>query len=230
MVYSQLNNRREAISKGLRKNTPDDVTDDLLNIRINGSALTDEEISSLIRNLNMGLVSSLACNIGNSIYFFATNKDIQHEVRSDINRLPEALDEITRLNGALVQSKRLVKQSTQIGGVTLKSGETVNVNWCSANLDEDVFEQPNTFLWGRDHSKHLMYGAGNHVCMGIDLARMQLQIAIEELFKRTNDFDIDTNSKPLRLVFPAHGYTYLPVHFLPRCAPWIGKAGARSPE
>jgi len=211
LVFDQLNTRRKNISSGLRTNLPNDTTDDLLNVRVNGKPMPDEEIASLLRNLNMGLISSLACNIGNCIHFFAENKDIQSQVRDNLDLLPEALDEITRLHGCLVSSKRVAKFPVEIRGVSIKAGEQVHVNWCSANRDGDVFSEPKMFKWGRDHSKHIMYGAGPHECMGIQLARVQLQIAIEELFSKTIDFDLDNTIKPTKIVFPANGYMTLPV-------------------
>jgi len=212
LVYQQLNQRRDSIASGLRQDLPNDVTDDLINISIHGQPMTDEEIASLIRNLNMGLVSSLACNIGNCIHFFAKNQAIQEQTRANMALLPEALEEITRLHGCLVQSKRVAKHPVDIRGEHIEAGAHVHVNWCSANRDGDIFEEPDCFKWGRDHSKHMMYGAGKHVCMGIVLARTLLQITLEALFNKTSNFTLDPLLQPSKIVFPANGYMTLPIH------------------
>eukprot|EP00121_Abeoforma_whisleri_P011754 Awhi_evm2s10851 len=82
---------------------------------------------------------------------------------------------MTRLAGCLVMCKRTTKCPVEIGNVSIPAGEQVTVNWISANRDP---------AFGRDHAnKNMMYGAGPHECMGIPLARIQLQIAFEEVQK-----------------------------------------------
>lgn len=207
LIYTQLNARRAQNAQAI--NQTSDLTDDLLNIQINGKPMPDAEISSLIRNLNMGLVSSMACNITNCIHFLATHPDIQQQIRNELSLLDEALDEITRLHGSLVQSKRVATEDVEFNGIHIKKGQFVHVNWCSANRDGDVFDNPDQFQWGRDHSEHLMYGYGTHECMGIQLARIQLKIAMYELFKQTDSFTLSSLHTPEKLVFPANGYRAL---------------------
>eukprot|EP00122_Pirum_gemmata_P000220 Pgem_evm1s190 len=211
LVAEQLNKRRSRRAMGLHKNLPDDATDDLLNARVNGEPMTDEEIASLLRNLNMGLVSSLACNIGNSIDYLSEHQDLQEQVRSNMSLLPEALDEITRITGCLVMCKRTTACPVKLGGVDISAGEQVVVNWLSANRDPSVFEEPEKFKWGRDHSKNLMYGAGPHECMGIQLARRMLEIAFEELLNNTTQIVPDRNVIKTVLSYPANGFLHLPI-------------------
>eukprot|EP00121_Abeoforma_whisleri_P007945 Awhi_evm1s7272 len=212
LVYSQLNNRRSRIAMGLHKDLPTDTTDDLLNARVQGKSMTDEQIASLIRNLNMGLVSSLACNIGNSIHYLATNPDLQNQVRNNLSLLPDALDEMTRLTGSLVMCKRTTTCPVEIGNVSIPAGEQVTVNWISANRDPTVFDEPKKFKFGRDHAnKNMMYGAGPHEWMGIQLARIQLQIAFEELLKKTTNIGLNYNGLCQKLTYPANGFENLPI-------------------
>ncbi len=168
LVYSQLENtRKNAQSHVGGESVLGTLAYDLLQLRVKGKPIPDAEISSIIRNVNMGIVSSLAFNIGNCIQFLAEHGALQQKIRQDMTLLPEALDEITRIHGALVQSKRLVKKSITIRGVRFEPGEIVYVNWCAANRDPDVFSEPHMFKSGRDHTQHLMYGAGAHECTGI---------------------------------------------------------------
>eukprot|EP00121_Abeoforma_whisleri_P014476 Awhi_evm1s13347 len=214
LVYSQLNNRRSRIAMGLHKDLPTDTTDDLLNAKAQGKSMTDEQIASLIRNLNMGLVSSLACNIGNSVPYLATNPDLQNQVRNNLCLLPDALDEMTRLiiTGSLVMCKRTTTCPVEIGNPSIPAGEQVTVNWISANRDPTVFDEPKKFKFGRDHAnKNMMYGAGPHEWMGIQLARIQLQIAFEELLKKTTNIGLNYNGLCQKLTYPANGFENLPI-------------------
>jgi hypothetical protein len=206
LVYKELNKKRE-----IKASNCSDLTIDLINLKVDGNYIPDAELASLIRNLNMGLVSSMACNISNSINFFAMNQDIQNEVRNNLDLLDESLDEITRLHGSLVSSKRIATEDVIVtqSNTFVKKGEFVEINWCSANRDPDVFDNPKEFRWGRDHSLHLMYGKGIHECMGIQLARIQLKIIIKELLKKTQFFELDKSSTPEKLVFSANGYKKL---------------------
>ncbi len=110
-----------------------------------------------------------------------------------------------------MSSKRIATHDTTIGDILIKAGELVYVNWCSANRDPDVFSEPTTFKWGRDHTKHMMYGAGPHECMGIQLARVILKIAIEVFLEKVPDFTLDPQHPPIKIAFPANGYAILPI-------------------
>jgi cytochrome P450 len=78
---------------------------------------------------------------------------------------------------------------------TVKEGERVLVYWASANRDEDEFPDPDTFQLGRTPNRHLAFGAGPHRCAGSNLARMNLRIALEELLRRLDRFELQDGAR-----------------------------------
>jgi cytochrome P450 len=78
-----------------------------------------------------------------------------------------------------------------VAGRTIKPNEAIALAYASANRDESMFEDPDTFKLGRANiSQHLAFGRGAHMCAGVPLARQQLRIAIEELLKKTRYFEL----------------------------------------
>ena len=80
---------------------------------------------------------------------------------------------------------RHVTKDTELRGVKIPKGSTVWVMFASANRDEAVFPDPDTFDPTRDNAKdHLAFGKGHHFCIGAPLSRLEGKVALEELVKR----------------------------------------------
>ena len=121
-------------------------------------------------------------------HFLAGHRDIQVSIRQDRSRLPDAIEEILRLNAPLISNRRVTTRLVTVGGRQIEAGERITLIWASANRDEAVFENAAGFRQGRDQSESLLYGAGIHVCPGAALARMKLKVVMEELFDGVEDF------------------------------------------
>ena len=83
--------------------------------------------------------------------------------------------------------------------------------WISANRDERVFEDPELFRLDRDYSKNLLWGAGIHVCPGAPLAKLEMQVFMEELLSHTRDITIIPQKLPTLAAYPASGFATLPL-------------------
>jgi len=210
IVGEQLNLRRELLATG--QAVKEDISLTLVKARINGKGLSNEEIASAYRNLDMGIVSSLCAGIDNVIDFLIRNPEMQSRLREDPSLVMDAIDEITRIEGVMVQSKRRAKQDVHLGGVDVKKGDILSINYISANRDEKAFESPLEFRFGRDHQGvNLMWGRGKHYCLGAPtLARDMMHIAISTILGGTKHIAY-SNTKGERLVFPANGWISLPV-------------------
>ena len=87
-------------------------------------------------------------------------------------------------------------------------------NWVSANRDESVFADPDSFRLDRDPSKNLLYGAGIHICPGAPLARLEMRVFLEELLSRSSAIVAGSERKPTHAQYPASGFATLPVQIL----------------
>lgn len=188
-------------------NAPNDVITSLMRSDVNGRPLHEDEIVSILRNWTGGEVGTISASVGILVHYLADNPDLQTEVRNHPEKLPEAIEEILRLHGPLVTNRRKTKCPVHFGDTQVEAGEILSLFWVSANRDEQVFEDPDSFRWDRDHSQNLLYGAGIHWCPGAPLARMELRIVMEELLAQTTGLALLPDKPTPRAVYPASGFS-----------------------
>jgi len=97
-------------------------------------------------------------------------------------------------------------------GVSIKKGEAVLLSYVSANRDEDVFYEPNTFDVGRDPNKHLSFGYGVHFCLGASLARMEMNSFFSELLPRLESIELNGSPELVASTFVG-GVKHLPIRY-----------------
>lgn len=101
--------------------------------------------------------------------------------------IESAVDEIVRYVSPVLSFQRTVTESHSYGGVDLEPGDRIFMLYQSANRDEDVFDDPDVFDIGRSPNPHLGFGIGTHYCLGANLAKAEIRIAFQELFRRLPD-------------------------------------------
>lgn len=188
-----------------------DLTAALMNEKVWGRLLSNEEVASILRNWTVGEIGTISASVGILVHYLAEHSELQSQLRAQPDLLPPAIEEILRLHGPLVMNRRVTTQLVEIGGKKIEAGERVSVNWVSANRDEAAFEDAHTFRLDRDQSKNLLYGAGIHVCPGAPLARLELRVFMEELLARTDEITLAPGSAPTFAVYPASGFATLPL-------------------
>jgi cytochrome P450 len=191
--------------------TGDDVLSRLMQERVNGEPLTDEEIVSILRNWTVGELATIAAAVGILVHYLAVHLALQHQLRKQISLLPVAIDEILRIRAPLIASRRITTEPTEIGGQPMVAGDRLTLIWASANRDETVFGDPDEFRLDRDPATNLLYGAGIHVCPGAPLARMELRVILEELLKHSHTFTVTVGKELIMAVYPGSGFSSLPV-------------------
>jgi cytochrome P450 len=191
--------------------TNDDVVATLAQQRVWGRPLSNEEISSMLRIWTVGEIGTIAASVGILIKFLAQHSDWQTQWRQDPRQLPQAIEEILRIHGPLVTSRRVTTCPIEMGGRQIAAGERLTLNWVSANRDEAVFADPDSFRLDRDPSKNLLYGAGIHVCPGAPLARLEMRVFLEELLGHSTAIVLDPERDPIHAQYPASGFSTLPV-------------------
>ena len=98
-----------------------------------------------------------------------------------------AMDEIIRFVTPVLSFSRTITQDHEYKGKQLKEGQQVVLLYQSANRDDRVFDDPESFRIDRDPNPHIAFGVGPHFCLGANLARMELKIVFERLFARLRD-------------------------------------------
>lgn len=167
----------------------DDLIADLMNAEIDGSPLTDRHIRGSCFLLLVAGIDTTWSSISASLLHFATHPDDRRRLIAEPELFPTAVEELLRVY-APVTMARIVKQETTLGGRTLCPGERVLLPFPAANRDPDVFDDPNEFQIDRQHNRHLAFGVGIHRCLGSNLARMELKVAVAEWLSAFPEFSL----------------------------------------
>jgi cytochrome P450 family 142 subfamily A polypeptide 1 len=119
------------------------------------------------------------------------NPEARERLTGDPSLIPAAIEEMLRLISPVVSFARTATCDTELRGVPIKKGQKVLMIYGSANRDAEEFENPDEFDIDRN-PQHLAFGIGNHFCMGANLARMELRVALAELLRRIPDMSYAT--------------------------------------
>ena len=111
--------------------------------------------------------------------------------------------------------RRTAMCDATLSGTDIAAGDKVVFFHASANRDEEVFDDPDTFDVGRDPNPHIAFGGGGpHFCLGANLARMEIRVMFEHLLDRMPDIRQDGEAERLQSQF-INGVKHLPVAFTP---------------
>jgi cytochrome P450 len=189
-----------------------DVTSALLAARYDGAALPEEMIVGTIRQvLVVGIIAPTVV-IGSIAVHLTRHPDLQRQLRENPSQIGGALEEFLRLYTPYRGFARTAVRDVSIRGRTIPKDAPIALVYASANRDEEVFPDPETFVLDRPNIKDsLAFGRGPHMCVGAPLARLELRIALEELLHLSKDFKLAGAVVPTR--FPEIGALKVPLDF-----------------
>ena len=122
--------------------------------------------------------------LSGAISAFLDHPDQFERLRQDPSLSKSAVDEIVRWTTPVNYMKRQAVQDYELRGQNIKAGEELALFYCSANRDEDVFEDPFTFDIERSPNRHLGFGWAEHYCLGAHLAKASMKALTEEMVRR----------------------------------------------
>jgi cytochrome P450 len=164
-----------------------DVVDAVLAADIDGRPIDEIEAIGAVMLLVLGGLETTAGVLGMAMLRFCSDPSILASLKADPSLIPDAVEELLRLDGSFICIGRTARVDTSLGGRPVKAGEKVMIYWASANRDAGEFPSPDAFDLDRTSNRHIAFGAGPHRCAGSNLARMNLRIAFEELVQRLDD-------------------------------------------
>ncbi|HWC80182.1 MAG TPA: cytochrome P450 [Pseudonocardiaceae bacterium] len=129
--------------------------------------------------------------ISNAVRLFAEHPDQWDLIRADPGLVSHAINETLRLESPVQQFSRVVTEAHTLGGVRLAEGDRVLVLYGSANRDERKYPDPTRFDVTRKPTDHLAFGRGEHACVGMQLARLEMDAILRALARRVTRFDIE---------------------------------------
>jgi cytochrome P450 len=191
----------------LRRDSP---TNDLLTVlaqaRCDGERpLTDREICGFTDELLVAGNETTGSVISASLLHLASHPDVQQRLRNDRQLIPNFVEEMLRTATPLQLTLRYAVSDVTLGGVALPAGAKIFVGMACANRDEHRFDAPEDVDIERKNARaNITFGGGDHFCLGADLARLELRIAIQEWLARFSF--IRLNQPPDSIRYPA-GFT-----------------------
>lgn len=174
---------------------PESVLGRILAIQVNGEPLPPEQQIGVLSILVLGGLDTTRAAIGNICYRMALTEGLEDRLR-DPDWVRRDLDELLRLDPPVQQMCRIATKDTVLGGVEIKKGQRVMLRYDSANWDEDQFEDADKLVFGMPRPGHVSFGMGVHRCAGSNLARMQMEIAFEELLAQVKNIRLAPGAKP----------------------------------
>jgi len=199
------------------KNPRDDITTQIATAEVDGESLTPEEFGSFFVLLVVAGNETTRNAISHGMLALTDNPDQKKLWLEDFEGLaPTAVEEIIRWSTPVIHFRRTCATAdAEVGGQTIREGEKVALWYNSANRDEAVFDDPYAFDIRRDPNEHLGFGGGGpHFCLGAHLARREITVMFEELFRRLPDIEITSEPEYLRSNF-IHGIKRMRASFSP---------------
>ncbi|GAA1004967.1 cytochrome P450 [Streptomyces sp. F-3] len=160
------------------------LLDELIQQRLQEGELDREELTALAMILLIAGHETTANMISLGTYTLLLHPERLAELRADPSLLPAAVEELLRLLSIADGLLRQATEDIEVAGTTIRAGDGVIFSTSVINRDEDVYPDPDTLDWHRPARHHVAFGFGIHQCLGQNLARAELEIALRTLFER----------------------------------------------
>lgn len=169
--------------------TEGDLIDYLIRADIEGMPLEDDHIRGTIGLLLIAGIDTTWSAIGATIWHLAQHPEHRRRLRDEPDLMPFAIEEFLRFY-APVTMARMVARDHEFQGCPMKEDDWLLLPFPAANRDPDAFERAGEVVLDRKQNRHGAFGLGIHRCLGSNLARMELRVAIETFLEKIPDFEL----------------------------------------
>ena len=192
-----------------------DLMSALTTVEIEGERLSDMELELFFLLLTVAGNETTRNLMSGAMHAFFQNPDQWQRLLDDRSLLPSAVDEMLRFVTPVMNFRRTAMVDTELSGTKIAAGDKVVFFHASANRDQDIFTDSDSFDVGRDPNPHIAFGGGGpHFCLGTNLARMEIRVMFEHLLDRMPDIRQDGEVQRLQSQF-INGVKHIPVAFSP---------------
>jgi cytochrome P450 len=171
------------------ENPRDDLTSYLLNVELDGQKLPHEVVRGVTVLLLVAGIDTTWSAIGAALWHLAQHPEDRRRLVAEESLMPRAVEEFLRAY-APVTMARLVARDVTIGGAEMKEGDWVLLPFPAANRDPSKFDRADEVVIDREVNRHAAFGLGIHRCIGSNLARMEIHVAVEEWLRRFPEFSL----------------------------------------
>jgi cholest-4-en-3-one 26-monooxygenase len=191
-----------------------DIVSVLLNAEVDGEHLDEMEFDAFFLLLAVAGNETTRNLISGGMLALIEHPAQRARLLADPTLIDSAVEEMLRWVTPVIHFRRTATKDTVLHGVPIKENDKVVLYYASANRDEDVFTDPMSFDVGRTPNDHIAFGIGQHSCLGLNLARLEIKAMFQELLARMPDIELDGPVRRLRSNF-INGIKSMPVRFTP---------------
>jgi cytochrome P450 len=203
----------ERIAERRASGRKEDVLQTLMEFEQDGHVLDDEAIASHLSMLIIGGSETFPKTFASIVRRLWEHPDQRQMCIDDPSLIPDAYNEGLRYDMPTQFLMRVVKRPVEFAGVKMKEGQPIMFLYHSGNHDEREFENPDDFQILRRPPRILSFGYGPHSCLGVNVARLEGRVCLEELLKRIPDYEVDLENSERLLTEFVRGYWKLPIRF-----------------
>jgi len=209
MTMMQYFNR---LTEERRANPTDDLASVIANARIDGEPLDPMASMGYYVITATAGHDTTSSSTGGAMWALAEHPEEFRKLKEDPGLIPGMIDEAIRWTTPVKHFMRRATVATEVAGQPIEKDEWLMLCYASANRDEAVFEDPDTFRIDRKPNRHVAFGYGAHLCLGQYLGRMEMRILFEELLPRLESVELDGEPAMSQALF-VNGPKRLPIRF-----------------
>jgi cytochrome P450 len=196
-----------------RKTAPgDDIISYLTSARIEGRPIEPERLLGTLRLILVAGIDTTWSAIGSCFWHLARHPEDRRRLVAEPELIPTAVEEFLRAYAPVTMAREVVKETT-IGGCPFKEKQMVLLSFPAANRDPAVFPDADRVVIDRAQNRHVAFGLGIHRCIGSNLARMEITVALQEWLKRIPEFTLAPGAEVTWSEGTVRGPRKLPVKF-----------------
>lgn len=195
-----------------RANPRDDVASVIANATIDGKLIELADANAYYQILATAGHDTTSGSTAGAIWALAERPDQLAKIHANLGLIPSLIEEAIRWVTPVKHFMRTAVEDYELRGRQIKAGDWLLMSYMSGNRDEDVFEDPFEFRVDRNPNKHVSFGYGAHLCLGMHLARFETRILFEELLPRIKSLALDGEPKWAQTNFVS-GPKRLPIRF-----------------
>jgi cytochrome P450 len=192
---------------------PDGLVSSLMSAECEGDRLTEEEVIANCIITLIGGQETTTNLIASGTLTLLRNPDQLEKLRRNPSLIPSAVEELLRFESPVQHTARLAPEDVVLDGQQIRKRQAVIAVMAAANRDPERFPDPDRLDITRTDNRHVAFGSGAHFCFGAPLARVEAQIAFEEILAWFPHWSLQPSPLVWRANLGIRGLTSLPISF-----------------
>jgi cytochrome P450 len=200
-----------------RSEPRDDMTTFLINCTLDGEPFSHERIHTNMALLLVAGIDTTWSSIGSSLWHLATHPSDLDRLAKEPDLWPKAIEEFLRFYAPVTMGRKVIRD-VEFNGCPMKENDWILLGFPAANVDPAVWDRADEVVIDRAENRHYAFGLGIHRCLGSNVARLEMRIALSEFVRHFPKFELDGSAEVTWSVGQIRGPKNVPVRVLERSA------------